>query len=444
MNLFESRTKNFYDPWESLADAPRIQEQRIRLGSYIEHAMGSIDFYRDRLAGFSPKEEYPLADVPVLRPEDLRQLLPPVSNGLLSKKTEGYSVFQSGGTTGMPKTTLFTHDELEGLNLPNARGFFAVGLTPTDRVANLWAVGGLYMTFVHINRMLQSYGCMSFPFSNKTPFDFVHTVVKAFEINCLSGIGSVVLNYLRSIPESDVPALNLKKIYFGGEHMYEGDKQEIQSRFGIETIRAPGYGTVDSWYIGYQCSNCETGEFHVHDDQVYMEIFDEEEQRHCSSGEIGMVYITAFPRLLTPIVRYRVGDRARWLTGKCSCGRQTPRFKLLGRGDDTLRIGFDSIDYEFVQECVTSVQKGFGTIQMEKLRSQGKDKLVLRIEGAPEGEFSSQVALAIVTQRPTLREAIGNNSVWPIEVFSVPRGSLPRNSRTGKLIRVLDGANDDG
>ena len=52
-----------------------------------------------------------------------------------------------------------------------------------------------------------------------------------------------------------------------------------------------------------------------------------------------MLYATALPRRLTPIVRYRVGDRARWLGCRCACGRTTPLFELLGRGDDILRIG---------------------------------------------------------------------------------------------------------
>ena len=110
--------------------------------------------------------------------DTLRELVPPVSDGLLSRKTRDYTVFQSGGTTGFPKSTLFSHDELELLNLGNARGFFAMGLSPDDRVGNLFAVGGLYMTFIHINRMLQQYGCMNFPFSNHTPAEFVHTVCR--------------------------------------------------------------------------------------------------------------------------------------------------------------------------------------------------------------------------------------------------------------------------
>ena len=69
---------------------------------------------------------------------------------------------------------------------------------PEDRVGNLFAVGSLYMTFVHINRMLQQYGCQNYPFSNHTAVDFIHTVVKQFDVRVLTGIASVVTTILSS------------------------------------------------------------------------------------------------------------------------------------------------------------------------------------------------------------------------------------------------------
>lgn len=450
-SLFEARQGPFYDAWEHLPQEERLTIQRQRLNDYVAFAQTATPFYTKRLEGFAANDANPLKNVPVLTSDDLRLVLPPIGTQLLTNPNAGYSVFQSGGTTGMPKTTLFTHEELEGLNLPNARGFYAVGLTPTDRVANLWAVGGLYMTFVHINRMLQQYGCTSFPFSNKTPNDFVHMMVSRFKINCLSGISSVVLNYLRSIPENNKENISFDKIFFGGEHMYQADRDEISNRFGVQVIAAPGYGTVDSWYIGYQCASCDVGEFHVHDDQVFVEIVDESRQTHCQLGEVGMLYTTTFPRRLTPIVRYRVGDKARWIAGDCPCGRTTPRFKLLGRGDDTVRIGFDSIDYEFIQSAVSNVRPALGSIQIEKERETGKDRLTIRIEidnndsnYNNDGNLPQDIADTIISARPTLREGIANGSVWPVQVHMVALNSLPRNPRTGKLMRVVDRSRDDG
>lgn len=440
--LLRARCGPFYDAWESAAPQTRRRVIARRLEEYARFAARRVPFYAPRLAAFDATLEHPLRHVPALRGEDLRALLPPTSTRLLSRKTENYTVFQSGGTTGFPKTTLFSHDELEALNAPNARGFYAVGLTPQDRVGNLFAVGGLYMTFLHINRMLQQYGCQNFPFSNHTPVDFIHTVVKLFKVNCLTGIASVVLNSLRGMEELGLQGIRIEKLYYGGEHFYEADKREVREKYGVELVAAPGYGTVESWYLGYQCRACPTGVFHAHDDQSYLEIIDEETGRACGPGQTGMLHVTAFLRRLTPVVRYRVGDLAHWIQAACRCGRTTPLFKLLGRGDDVLRIGFDSVDYPFVQESVGKVKGLLGSVQMQKQRDRGRDRLVIRVESdAQPRDFNAlarRLQEHIRAQRPTLRKAEAEKMIWPVTVEILKSGRLPRNPRTGKLIRVID------
>ena len=155
-----------------------------------------------------------------------------------------------------------------------------------------------------------------------------------------------------------------------------------------------------------------------------------------------MLYATVLARRLTPIVRYRVGDRARWLDARCPCGRTTPLFELLGRGDDILRIGFDSIDYRYIQECVSRVKGLSGTVQMQKQRESGRDRLVVRVETCVPAQARSARASALVreilSRRPTLDKSVAQNTIWPLRVELLDEGRLPRNPRTGKLIRVID------
>ncbi len=446
MNLLQQRQGRFYDVWETVSPADRQREISRRLGEYLEYAR-RVPFYRERLATARLDSDQPLREVPVLTSTDLRDIVPPVSEKLLAIAGGDYTVFQSGGTTGTPKTTLFSHSELEGLNLPNARGFWAVGLTEKDKVANLWAVGSLYMTFVHINRMLQQYGCTNFPFSNHTQMEFIHTVVTQFGVNCLSGIGSVVLNTIRGIHSLGIGDLKIDKIYYGGEHLYEADKQEIRQKVGAEIIKAPGYGTVDTWYLGYQCNLTDTGVFHAHDDQAFLEIVDEDTGEGCPPGKVGMLYATAFPRRVMPIVRYRVGDRAKWIGDACPCGRTTPLFRLLGRGDDVLRVGYDSVDYGAIQAIVAQIGGLTGSLQMHKSRADGRDLLVLRVEcdleGAERDAKAAELVREVMASRPSLNEFIKKGTVWPLKAELVKPGTLPRNSRTGKLIRVIDASMDD-
>jgi phenylacetate-CoA ligase len=439
-SLMKERVGPFYDSWEVTTKEKKEPILKNLLHEYILHAK-KLPFYQERLSQVHREDLYPLKNVVPLNSGDLRAQLPPLGSGLMANSDRAFTVFQSGGTTGTPKTSLFTHDELEGLNHLNARGFYATGLRETDRVANLWAVGGLYMTFVHINRMLQQYGCENFPFSNQTPVDFIYTVAKQFNINVFTGITSVVLNSLRDIHRKD-SSLKVEKIYYGGEHIYEADRIEMKSKVGVDLIAAPGYGTVDTWYLGYQCDHSMPGEFHAHDDQVYLEIVNEATGIHCRANEVGMLYATAFPRRLTPIVRYMVGDRAEWLDEACKCGRTTPKFRLLGRGDDVLRIGYDSIDYAAIQALVTKISGLTGMVQMQKTRVDGRDLLTIRVEAelAVSDFDRARDALTelILSDRPSLREFVKKGTIEPLKVDILKAGTLPLNPRTGKLVRVID------
>lgn len=443
MALFDEKAPGkFYDAWESAPEEERQRVIRERLDDYVHFARGSSSYYRDRLAAYDARATHPLVGVPVLGSSELRELVPPRSQAIVAEAREGYTVFQSGGTTGAPKSTLFSHGELEQLNLPNARGFYACGLTSQDRVGDLFASGSLYMTFVHINRMLQQYGCINFPFANHTAPEFMHMVIRVFGINCLTGVSSILLDALRAMEKLGLEKLHIEKILFGGEHLYEADRRELLHRVGASVIKAPGYGTVDTWYLGYQCLDSPSGVFHAHDDQSYLEIVDEETGRHCDPPEVGMLYATAMPRRVMPVVRYRVGDRARWLPERCVCGRTTPLFQLLGRGDDVLRIAYDSIDYQAIQDVALTVPGLLGSIQMQKDREAGRDRLTIRVETdlPREGIALARLALEreLLARRPTLARLVAEGSIWPVVVECFAPGGLPRNARTGKLVRVID------
>jgi hypothetical protein len=110
--------------------------------------------------------------------------------------------------------------------------------------------------------------------------------------------------------------------------------------------------------------------------------------------------------------------------------------------DDVLRVGFDSVDYNYIQESVSRAKGLLGTVQMEKRREEGKDRLIIRAEtDLPSGEFprlAKALDSQIVDNRPSLRHFIEDGTVWPLQVEILPAGTIPRNTRTGKLIRVID------
>jgi phenylacetate-CoA ligase len=55
-------------------------------------------------------------------------------------------------------------------------------------------------------------------------------------------------------------------------------------------------------------------------------------------GASGELVWTHLRREASPLLRYRSGDLARVWTGRCACGRDTPRIRIDGRRDDMLRV----------------------------------------------------------------------------------------------------------
>lgn len=85
-------------------------------------------------------------------------------------------------------------------------------------------------------------------------------------------------------------------------------------------------------------SECEHGTLHVHPEQGISEILDHE-GRPVEPGEEGDVIVTSFLNPATPLLRYRLGDRAVPSGQACPCGRALPTVeRVVGREDDVLYV----------------------------------------------------------------------------------------------------------
>jgi phenylacetate-CoA ligase len=82
-------------------------------------------------------------------------------------------------------------------------------------------------------------------------------------------------------------------------------------------------------------SQCEYGRYHVSAEVGIIEIVNRD-GKPCEPGEIGEVICTGLQNTLQPLIRYQIGDAARWATAQtCSCGRSMPVLEgIEGRFED--------------------------------------------------------------------------------------------------------------
>ena len=96
------------------------------------------------------------------------------------------------------------------------------------------------------------------------------------------------------------------------------------------------YATTES---GPLCGECPRGSYHVHVENVLMEILDENDLP-VSPGCAGRVVFTSLYNFAMPFIRYAVGDYVEAGDGACSCGLTLPTVKrVVGRQRNLFRFG---------------------------------------------------------------------------------------------------------
>jgi phenylacetate-CoA ligase len=96
------------------------------------------------------------------------------------------------------------------------------------------------------------------------------------------------------------------------------------------------YQCIETPMIAGECAQRDG--LHVFADARLVEILDAE-GRPVAPGETGNVAITDFRNRVFPLIRYRLGDEARWKPGPCPCGLGFPMLEpVRGRVTDVLRL----------------------------------------------------------------------------------------------------------
>ncbi len=425
--------------WHSSEAAQR--QTFAKLKRLVEDVAPQAPLYRERYAGLKIRTLDDWSRVPVLSKEDLRAGTPPRSEALFTGAPHGAHFLRSGGSTGEPALSAFAYPDYEADMLRAARGLFALGLRPGDRVANLFMAGHLYGSFLSINRGLELVGCNNFPFTSATPAKELPALLRAYGIEVLAGLPSWLMEVFEAIRQ-DPEGVRIRKVFYTGEHFYPQDRERLAHEFGITQFGSLGYGTVDAGPIAYQCQESRGGVHHLHDDHQFIEIVDSETLMPVPAGEPGELLITNLNRRLMPVVRYRIGDRARWIPEPCPCGRPAPRFELLGRCDDMMVVGGINLTYAELHEAAMSLDGVQGPLQLVISRHEHRDRLTLRIEASEQG-LGDILAAGVVARVDLLRQVIDKGQMSPLVVDVLPPGGIERIPRTGKIRKVIDRRNDE-
>ncbi|MEW5954763.1 MAG: DVU_1553 family AMP-dependent CoA ligase [Bacillota bacterium] len=291
--------------------------QLKKLRETIALASGRSVFYRKALAfqgNINSLEE--IKHLPFTTAEDLGQN--PLHFLCVSQDEINRVVtLQSSGTTGEPKRLYFTKEDQE-LTID----FFHIGMSnltqPGDKVLILLpgqlpgSVGDL------LRQGLVRLGVQGVPHGLVTDPAHTRQIITEQEIDALVGIPTQVLSLARCREQDGrtIP-ISLKSVLLSTDYVPRSIIRELHNSWGCQVFNH--YGMTEMGLGGGVECQALAG-YHLREADLYFEIINPVTGQPAPEGEEGEVVFTTLARRGMPLIRYRTGDRARFIPEPCPCG----------------------------------------------------------------------------------------------------------------------------
>jgi len=304
--------------------------QLARLSETIEFARTHSRFYEERLGKAElPLDAAGLLAVPFTSADDIRdhgeQML-----CLPQSEISRAVTLHTSGSKGRPKRLFFTDEDLlstmeffsrgmEGVVRPGGHvAVFMPGETPSG-------VGALIRT------ALTEYGmpteCPG-PISDySAAADYIRTV----KPDCVIGFPSQIRALAYEIPE-----FRPESVMLCADFIPKTAVTAIERIWKCRVFRH--YGSTEMGLAGGVDCVYRRG-YHMRDADILYEIIDPHTGRPVRDGETGEIVFSTLSRRGMPLIRYRTGDIAAFLTERCACGAVMPMLgPVVGRISDAVEL----------------------------------------------------------------------------------------------------------
>lgn len=256
---------------------------------------------------------------------------------------------QTSGTSGEPKRIYFSAGDQE-----RTIEFFGVGMStltePGERVLVLLpgetpgSVGDLLrLGLGRLGRIPLPYGPV------RDPLHALETM-HAQQADCLVGSPTQVLGLARRWkPGRKAP----RTLLLSTDYVPAALVRELENTWGCEVFNH--YGTTE---MGLGAAvECEAHRgYHLREADLYFEIVHPDSGEPLAEGEYGEVVFTTLTREGMPLIRYRMGDRSRFIPAECPCGANLRLLeKVRGRFSDFVPVGDEVLRLPDFDEALFSV-----------------------------------------------------------------------------------------
>lgn len=357
-----------FDPWRSMAVAADVvalshaTPARVavvaaqRLAALLAAARAA-PLHARRLAAFA--DDAPLAELPVM---DKALLMAHFGDALTVDHVDlaqarafvrdparigwplqqRYAVWESSGSSGNPglflhdARALAVYDALEALRpgWTDPRASWQ-GAVPGGRLAFVGAIDGHFASHASLQRLRRLnpwLAPMLRSFSILQPLPDLLAQLDAWQPTRLATYPTAAA-LLASCQRQGLLKLRLAQVMTGGETLGAAQREAIAAAFGCPVRNS--YGASEFLTIAAECAH---ESLHVNADWVILEAVDEA-MRPVPEGRLShTTLLTNLANHVQPLLRYDLGDRIRFIPGRCACGSPLPVIEVQGRQDDALHL----------------------------------------------------------------------------------------------------------
>jgi phenylacetate-CoA ligase len=432
---------------ETAEPAAIVAAELVLLRDQLARTAATSDFYRTRWAeaGIDATRVASLDDLarlPFTEKHDLQAAQAaraPFGTNQAAPADRLVRMQATGGTTGKPLRMAMTRADIAVYDEVGARAAWAAGLRPGDILFECMNYA-LYAGGVNDHGTFETVGACVAPVG-------VGQSRRLLEI--LSDLGAPAALYstpsyalhLAAVArdEGREPGdLRLVRGLFSGDAGLANPtyRAEIEDTWGM--VARSIYGTGETAPVAAECDAAD-GLHWMGQDAFLPEFIDPEtgDALAPADGLTAELVMTTLRREAHPLIRFRTHDRVRLATERCSCGRTSLRFHVLGRGDDMFIVRginvFPLAVAAIVDEFRPLLSGEFRIVLDEPPPLVAPPRLLVEASPAAAPDELAHVADALTTR-------IRGVLVFNPAVEVVPPGTFPRSEqKTRRVLRAWMG-----
>lgn len=329
---------------------------------------------------YTAKDEYPdsvedlqdFRNLPTIRKEDAVDEDKSVM--FEEMKDEAVSFNYTSGTTQHPTIVLLSASDME---IETEKALKQVDLCAGDRnyavISSTIARRG-YLRALKERDVLRGY---SSPYN----IGFSVRAITELEIDTLWTTPSLALKMGEMLSKKEH---NVETIVLTGEPLSDLTRRKLKELYS-EVDLCMDYGSIETGHLGYQCEDLQsTNRYHLYDDKFFYEILDFEGDKPVDQGYGELVTTKIWEDCYAPLIRYRSGDRAKWLESDCGCNELT--IEVGGRTVfDSFKMSGFTLYREKFEDALDVVADLIGTtyqIHIKEVEEEGavKPKLTVHLK----------------------------------------------------------------